>query len=135
MMADHHIIVVGDPHGELDIKLVCTAQQGDPCKLRPADGREEWRYGDRDLIPSEECWATEWFFSGGLESVMVDPDYDGSALIAYGAVTVTCDEGVLIRPIGKTLDDVQSIASELHMSEAAVVSVLRAAEVPLEDGA
>lgn len=60
-----HYLRIHDDYDEIRLALVCTAAPGSPCRLRPADGREDWTYADADLIDSGVCWAVEWADEGG----------------------------------------------------------------------
>ena len=60
-----HYLRIHDDWDEIRLALVCTAAPGSPCRLRPADGREDWTYADADLIDSGVCWAVEWADEGG----------------------------------------------------------------------
>lgn len=64
-----HYLRIHDDYDEIRLALVCAAAPGSPCRLRPADGREEWTYADADLIDSGVCWAVEWADDGGWETV------------------------------------------------------------------
>ena len=100
-------IRVGDPgcmshHLEIDfgmmsgpeLRLVCTATPGSPCRMRPADDRESWSYDDPDLIDGE-CWAVEWVEGGGMETMA---SADGVTWPTI-PVTVEYDEGVVLAPV------------------------------------
>ncbi len=67
-MPDHYLRIHDDYDDELRLALVCAAAPGSPCRLRPADGREEWTDTDTDLIDSV-CWAVEWAEAGGWETI------------------------------------------------------------------
>ena len=64
-----HYLRIHDDYDEIRLALVCTAAPGSPCRLRPADGREDWTYADADLIDSGVCWAIEWADEGGWETI------------------------------------------------------------------
>lgn len=89
----HHLEIDFGMRGP-ELRLVCTATPGSPCRMRPADDRETWSYNDPDLI-DDECWAVEWVEGGGMETMA---SADGVTWPTI-PVTVEYDEGVVLAPV------------------------------------
>ena len=86
----HHLEIDFGMSGP-ELRLVCTATPGSPCRMRPPDDREYWREDDPDLIDGE-CWAVEWLEAVGTEAVVSADDATWPAI----PVTVEYDEGVVL---------------------------------------
>ena len=90
----HHLEIDFDMMSGPELRLVCTATPGSPCRMRPADDREHWSYSDPDLIDGE-CWAVEWVEAGGMETMASADDVTWPTI----PVTVAYDEGVVLAPV------------------------------------
>ena len=90
----HHLEIDFGMMSGPELRLICTATPGSPCRIRPADDREHWHHDDPDLIDGE-CWAVEWVECVGMETMA---SADGVTWPTI-PVTVEYDEGPVIAPI------------------------------------
>jgi len=135
-MSEHVIQVVAE-FGELNMKFVCNAVAGSPCKRRPANqDLDEWPHDyEGEMIENAECWAAEWVSAGGWESIM--PDVDG--IYASIPVTVDYDDGVIVRPVepvkipGDSAQQEAYKAGYIAAGIAALIGALDVAKVRVEE--
>ena len=119
----HRVEVYAD-HGEVTLRLTCTAPVDAVCRMRPADeDREYWSADDPDLTPGHECWAVEWIDAAGWDHSVLAPT-DG--VLASVPVEVTPDDCVVIAPAaphptlldapgdGVRAANLQALIDELH---------------------
>lgn len=94
-MSEHVVEVVAE-FGELNLRFVCNAVAGSPCRRRPAEKDwNEWPENYQGEMVDSDCWAAEWVSECGWESIM--PNKDG--VYASIPVSISYDDGVVVTQV------------------------------------
>jgi hypothetical protein len=92
--AVHFLVIEQGIDFEPRLKLECTAAAGAECRMRPADGREEYYLDDPDLVDGGKCWAVEWVEDGGWDTIQCEEGEEFPRI----PIEITNDDGPVIHP-------------------------------------